>query len=304
MSKIVAIVEDEPTLAESMAYEVKRLLNRPVRFFLNGGDFVPFFVSNFRKIDVVLLDLCLPDGNGADLIPTIKRKNHGIKIIVITANKKTKIRVDLLFRGVDDYLVKPINFTLLAAILRKRLGLLDRHIHDINKPYGSVGENSKPGVSINQDVYDRESDERIGVRGKVGRKNSRTRNSIFSSMGGSHVLGPTDGSSRDSNMLAHSRVVRLGRGLEYDLDTNVLYDLEANRSYLFTSREGEVLSLFVMGQGQYLGFREFSSSLGFIKSKRILASWVSRVNRKLKKASGGKLRIVCNYNVGYRLKRL
>jgi len=73
--------------------------------------------------DVILLDLRLPDGDGFDLIRTLRRRKDFTPIIVLTARDRLNDRVEGLNLGADDYLVKPFaHEELLArvqAVLRR-----------------------------------------------------------------------------------------------------------------------------------------------------------------------------------------
>lgn len=67
--------------------------------------------------DIVLLDLGLPDMNGADLIPEL-RKWFSAPIIVISARSTEHDKVDALDAGADDYIVKPFSAAELLARVR------------------------------------------------------------------------------------------------------------------------------------------------------------------------------------------
>ncbi len=73
--------------------------------------------------DIVLLDLRLPDGDGFELIRSLRRKHDFTPIIVLTARDRLNDRVEGLNLGADDYLVKPFaHEELLArvqAVLRR-----------------------------------------------------------------------------------------------------------------------------------------------------------------------------------------
>jgi DNA-binding response OmpR family regulator len=65
-------------------------------------------------VDIVLLDLMLPDGDGFDLCARI-RAAHDVPIVMTTARSDIKWRVHGLHLGADDYLVKPYDARELIA---------------------------------------------------------------------------------------------------------------------------------------------------------------------------------------------
>ena len=75
---------------------------------------------------IVLLDLGLPDAEGADLLKAARRRGIDTPVLIITARDGLDQRVSGLDLGADDYLVKPFEVReLLArmrAILRRRVG--------------------------------------------------------------------------------------------------------------------------------------------------------------------------------------
>jgi len=68
--------------------------------------------------DMVLLDRTLPDGDGLTLIPEIRRGNHEVSIIVISARGDLTDRVSGLDTGADDYLPKPFAMEEMLARVR------------------------------------------------------------------------------------------------------------------------------------------------------------------------------------------
>lgn len=70
--------------------------------------------------DLVLLDLGLPDGDGADLVRQVRRR-HGLPILVISARHQETDKVRLLDAGADDYLTKPFSVGELLARIRVAL---------------------------------------------------------------------------------------------------------------------------------------------------------------------------------------
>ena len=68
-------------------------------------------------VDLVLLDLGLPDVDGADVCRALRARSE-IPIIVLTARGDELDRVLLLELGADDYVVKPFGFRELVARIR------------------------------------------------------------------------------------------------------------------------------------------------------------------------------------------
>lgn len=64
--------------------------------------------------DLVLLDLCLPDGDGLELCRRL-RESGDVAIIMLTARGEERDRVAGLRCGADDYVVKPFGFAELQA---------------------------------------------------------------------------------------------------------------------------------------------------------------------------------------------
>lgn len=75
------------------------------------------------KYDIVLLDITLPDGNGLQLIETIKKYNPKSGIIIISAKNSLNDKITGLDTGADDYMTKPFQLSELnsriKAVLRR-----------------------------------------------------------------------------------------------------------------------------------------------------------------------------------------
>jgi len=70
--------------------------------------------------DVMLLDLGLPDGDGVDLVCSV-RKQHALPILVVSARHQEAEKIKLLDAGADDYLTKPFSVAELLARIRVAL---------------------------------------------------------------------------------------------------------------------------------------------------------------------------------------
>lgn len=79
-----------------------------------------------RKVDVVLLDLRLPDETGIDTLKTVRAANERVPIVVLTGNEDEELAISCIDAGAQDYLFKrelrrvPLQRTIGYAITRQR----------------------------------------------------------------------------------------------------------------------------------------------------------------------------------------
>lgn len=73
-----------------------------------------------HPLDMVILDLGLPDGDGSSLLHRI-RAQYPIPVLIVSARYDESNKVTLLDAGADDYLVKPFNIRELLARMRVTL---------------------------------------------------------------------------------------------------------------------------------------------------------------------------------------
>jgi DNA-binding response OmpR family regulator len=69
-------------------------------------------------LDLVLLDLGLPGGDGEEVLRQLRRRNARLPVIVLTARSEVADRVRGLDAGANDYLAKPFAFEELLARIR------------------------------------------------------------------------------------------------------------------------------------------------------------------------------------------
>lgn len=113
---LILVVEDQEINLEIIVNVLKE----------HGYDYVTAKdgISGIDKLqcdpDAVLLDLMLPDMNGMDLVPIIKRMKE-IPVIIVSGISDMNNRIRLLNKGADDYITKPYDPKELAARLRSAL---------------------------------------------------------------------------------------------------------------------------------------------------------------------------------------
>lgn len=99
--------------------------------------------SNKRApaLDLILLDLGLPDGDGGEFLATVRRR-FSTPVIVISARDTDRQKIGLLDAGADDYLVKPFSVGEMLARIRVALR------HKGNSLRASVTHYEKGGIQI------------------------------------------------------------------------------------------------------------------------------------------------------------
>lgn len=115
----VLIVEDEPLTAEAHASYISRLEGFEVAgTALTGGDALRMLVSrSCGTVDVVLLDMNLPDFSGIEVAQRIRAVPIRVDIIAVTAARELEtVRAAIAF-GVTQYLLKPFTYDMFAEKL-------------------------------------------------------------------------------------------------------------------------------------------------------------------------------------------
>ncbi len=69
----------------------------------------------------LILDLGLPDADGMSLLKTMRKNNDMRPVLILTARDSTRVLVDSLNSGADDYLCKPFDTDELVARIRALL---------------------------------------------------------------------------------------------------------------------------------------------------------------------------------------
>lgn len=127
MNKKILILEDDENLGRGIAFTFEK----------DGYDVVSAGSIKDGKrmleqhnIDLIILDLGLPDGNGMDLCKEI-RTHSKVPIIMLTACDLETDEVSGLLAGADDYITKPFSLSILrarVAALLRRMETESRHI--------------------------------------------------------------------------------------------------------------------------------------------------------------------------------
>ncbi|MCE0763657.1 response regulator [Pseudonocardia kujensis] len=114
MQTRVLVVDDDPAIARALRIN---LTAQGYRVTLAGDGAAALRAAADRHPDVVVLDLGLPDLDGADVIAGIRGWSP-VPIIVLSARTDSGEKVAALDAGADDYVTKPFGMDELLARLR------------------------------------------------------------------------------------------------------------------------------------------------------------------------------------------
>jgi two-component system catabolic regulation response regulator CreB len=137
----ILVVEDEPAIAESISYALKR----------DGYavDIAPTLGQAERVlegVDLVVLDLILPDGSGFDLLSQIRQRATSIAVIILSSRDAEADRVAALETGADDYVTKP--FSPREIVARVRAVLRRAQPRDAGAPPSNVTPSKMPPPAL------------------------------------------------------------------------------------------------------------------------------------------------------------
>lgn len=114
MNANLLLVEDDPDMADLLA----QVLAYEGYSVTHAGNIAAAKALLSDQIQLALLDVGLPDGNGFDLLRDLRESHPKLPVIMLTARGEAMDRVLGLELGADDYLPKPFETRELTARIR------------------------------------------------------------------------------------------------------------------------------------------------------------------------------------------
>jgi two-component system alkaline phosphatase synthesis response regulator PhoP len=120
MSHKVLVIEDEPTLARLLSYNLTQE-GYETTVIDHGSEGLQTALQ--RSFDLIILDIMLPGMNGFEVLSRLRQ--HGVRtpVIILTARNAEEEVVQGLKHGADDYITKPFGVAELlarvSAVLRR-----------------------------------------------------------------------------------------------------------------------------------------------------------------------------------------
>jgi len=136
MPEKILVVEDEPSLQETLAYNLKK---QGYEVSTSGDGRMALDLARSFQPDMVILDVMLPGMDGFEVC-RILRKETNIPILMLTARDDEIDRVVGLEIGADDYLTKPFSMRELMARVKAQLRRSQIVREELGKLQQKIGE--------------------------------------------------------------------------------------------------------------------------------------------------------------------
>jgi len=130
MPETILVVEDEPSLQETLAYNLQK---QGYSIESAGDGRIALETARRLKPDLILLDIMLPSLSGVEVCKTLRRENFQAPIIMLTARDDEIDRVVGLEIGADDYVTKPFSMRELMARVKAQLRRTDAIRDELDK---------------------------------------------------------------------------------------------------------------------------------------------------------------------------
>ncbi len=130
MSEKILIVDDEPALQETVAYNLRK---QGYEVWIAGDGPSGLAIARKESPDLIVLDLMLPGMDGLEVCRILRRELN-TPIIMLTARDDEIDRVVGLEVGADDYLTKPFSMRELLARVKAMLRRVRLMKEDLSAP--------------------------------------------------------------------------------------------------------------------------------------------------------------------------
>ncbi len=113
MVTTVLLVDDEAPFVETLS---KRLAKRELKVLtaLGGKQALDALDAN-KKVDVVILDVKMPEMDGIEALKEIKKRHPLVEVIMLTGHATVESAIEGMRLGAYDYLMKPCEMDVLIG---------------------------------------------------------------------------------------------------------------------------------------------------------------------------------------------
>jgi signal transduction histidine kinase/ligand-binding sensor domain-containing protein len=116
----ILIVDDEEAVRIAMQSQLEKL-GYTVHLVESGSEAISYYSEKKAEIDLVLLDMIMPEMSGTETFAKLKGLNPDIKVLLISGYSQDEWATEILKNGADGFLQKPANRESLAKSICKIL---------------------------------------------------------------------------------------------------------------------------------------------------------------------------------------
>lgn len=114
----ILVIEDDKAIQNLLKIALKQE-NHTVTAVTSAREGIDYTVKNI--VDLIILDLGLPDMDGINVVKTVREFNERLPMIVVSARDGEDEKIKCLDAGVNDYVQKPFSSAELMARIRAAL---------------------------------------------------------------------------------------------------------------------------------------------------------------------------------------
>jgi len=116
--EVIVIVDDEIAIREPLKLYFEQN-GFAVADASSGSELISMLAN--RHVALVLLDIGLPDADGASLLPQITINYPDVSIVMLSGQSDIQVALECIRNGADDYITKPVQFNEIMVAVKKNL---------------------------------------------------------------------------------------------------------------------------------------------------------------------------------------
>lgn len=117
----ILLVDDEEAIAD-VTLQMINLLGYHVISVTSGREAVAVYRERNTSIDLVILDIIMPEMGGAETFDRLKKMDPNVKVLISTGYSIDENAAGIMARGAKDILQKPFDMATLSMKIKKALG--------------------------------------------------------------------------------------------------------------------------------------------------------------------------------------
>lgn len=119
-TETILLIDDEDMIID-VGKQFLETLGYNVLIAKSGKEAIEIYKANKEQIDIVILDMIMPDMGGSETYDKLKKINVGIKVLLSSGYSVEGEATEILNRGCNGFIQKPFNMKQVSQSIRKIL---------------------------------------------------------------------------------------------------------------------------------------------------------------------------------------